>query len=701
MTEQSSLGPIQSKDSEARRRAVAALVDASGPGKIELLFEALGDDDWRVRKEAVAVAVRCAPDPDVLDALISAIGSDDNVGRHNAAVEALSEFGEAAVERLSTTLSRVGPDARKLAVEALGRSGRTSAIGALSALLADPDANVRIAVIEALGTVGASTADRVAPQLSQAFRSGKGLERTAALDAINDLGIVLDWDHLAPHFEDPSLRRAALAAAGRIPDLRIGRVLVNAVVSDDQLVSDVATLALAEYLTLSQDTLDATRRDLQRATPAERRRMLDDLGDLGGASAEVGRARLLVVAAIGGKEALDAILDVADRDDLAGNAEQAITLLGDDIGEFLVARLTSKARPGRILALQTLRDLGHQASEAHALWIARDMLAESDESALLMALEVLEEIGDEEALLLLAKRFAEFPEVVQFAAANALRAMTRRHGDCALKIVRAAREDPNRILVAIFILGELATSAPATGGEYVDYLVAALHHDVPTVRCAALSALGRMGESASVDVIAFALADEDEAVRLAAIEALGELRSDGGKAPGADRIIELIDSGKDNQGVVAAIHALGQTGDPRTLSVVGRLLRCDDAELAVAAIEVIGDSTDSRRIEVLIDSLSHPDPEVLKVALNVLAEIGGPRAQSHLAASLDHVSWDVRRLAADLLGIHGGQFAVGPLRARLAVETEPLVREALYRTLSDLDASSSSRRESLLPRTRG
>jgi len=698
MTEQSSLDPIQSKDPEARRRAVAALADSAGPRNIELLFTALGDEDWRVRKEAVAVAVQCAPNPEVLEALISAIGSDDNVGRHNAAVEALSEFGEAAVERLSKTLSCIDPDARKLAVEALGRSGRTSAIGALSALMADPDANVRIAVIEALGAVGASTADRVALQLSQAFASGEGLERVAALDAINDLAIVLDFDLLAPHFEDPTLRRAALLAAGRIPDSRIARILVSAVLTDDQLGSEVATLALSEYITLSQDTFDVARRDLERLTPKERRGILDGLSDT---SPELGRARLLVVAAIGGQEALNAILDVADHDDLAGSAEQAITLLGEDIGELLVARLASKARPGRILALQTLRGLGHQSVERHALWIARDMLEESDESTLLMALDVLEEIGDEEAFLLLAKRFAEFPEVVQFAAADALRAVTRRHSDCALRIVHAAREDQDRVLAAVFILGELVTFVRATGGEHFDYLVEALHHDVPAVRCAALSALGRMGESASVDVIAFALADEDEAVRLAAIAALGELRSESGNAPGADRIIELIDSGKDKEGKVAAIHALGQTGDPRTLAVVGKLLRDDDAELAVAAIEVIGGSTDSRRIEVLIDCLSHPDPEVLKVALNVLAEIGGPRAQTHLAASLDHVSWDVRRLAADLLGIHGGQFAVGPLRARLAVETEPLVREALYRTLSDLDASSSSRRESLLPRTRG
>ena len=68
------------------------------------------------------------------------------------------------------------------------------------------------------------------------------------------------------------------------------------------------------------------------------------------------------------------------------------------------------------------------------------------------------------------------------------------------------------------------------------------------------------------------------------------------------------------------------------------------------------------------------------------------RASAHLAACLDHEAWDVRRLAADLLGRIGGDVVVGLLRTKLAVETEPLVREALLRALGDFELSTYVRR---------
>jgi len=60
----------------------------------------------------------------------------------------------------------------------------------------------------------------------------------------------------------------------------------------------------------------------------------------------------------------------------------------------------------------------------------------------------------------------------------------------------------------------------------------------------------------------------------------------------------------------------------------------------------------------------------------------------HLGVCLDHAAWDVRRLAADLLGRSPTETALGLLRARLSIEDNPLVCEALERAL---DASGTRR----------
>ena len=76
----------------------------------------------------------------------------------------------------------------------------------------------------------------------------------------------------------------------------------------------------------------------------------------------------------------------------------------------------------------------------------------------------------------------------------------------------------------------------------------------------------------------------------------------------------------------------------------------------------------------------------------MLARESDLRAGAHLGACLDHEAWDVRRLAADLLGRIGGEVANGLLRTKLAIETEPLVREALLRALGDVEVTTYVRR---------
>jgi HEAT repeat protein len=186
----------------------------------------------------------------------------------------------------------------------------------------------------------------------------------------------------------------------------------------------------------------------------------------------------------------------------------------------------------------------------------------------------------------------------------------------------------------------------------------------------------------------FALTDEESQVRRAAVRALGHASE-----PAAiERLIDIIRVSDDMDLVVTAIRALGESDNPRALNVLRPVARGGAPIAAVAAVEAIARIQDSRRVEALIDSLSHSDVEVVKAALQMLANESDLRASTHLGACLDHEAWDVRRLAADLLGKIGGDVASRFLLSKLAVETEPLVREALLRALGDVDIPTYVRR---------
>lgn len=113
---------------------------------------------------------------------------------------------------------------------------------------------------------------------------------------------------------------------------------------------------------------------------------------------------------------------------------------------------------------------------------------------------------------------------------------------------------------------------------------------------------------------------------------------------------------------------------------------------AVFAVEALSRLVDPRRVDALIDALAHPDAEVVKAALRALAAEREARVGAHLGACLDHEAWDVRRLAADLIGRTGQTGSIGLLRAKLASETEPLVREAIQRALVEVELGGGLRR---------
>jgi HEAT repeat protein len=313
---------------------------------------------------------------------------------------------------------------------------------------------------------------------------------------------------------------------------------------------------------------------------------------------------------------------------------------------------------------------------------ARDALDDLSPEVQSEALAVLSRFGDETCIADVGRWLdPEASASTSKAAEGALRQLAHRHRAAARALAAGAKPDGAEAHAACVIIAALGLETASEVEADLGFLSAALSNPSEAVRRAALEALAEVGRSRGVDSVAFALADEELGVRRVAIAALGRIRADDGSAPGVPHLVDLIQRSQDSELVAVALRALGEAGDPHTISVLRPLTRSERPLVAVSAVEALAQLSGPKRIDALLEGLLHSDAEVVKATMLALSDAPDPRVVAHLGACLDHEAWDVRRLAADLLGRVSGEPALALLRARLVGEDSPPVQAAISRAL--------------------
>jgi HEAT repeat protein len=201
---------LSDAEPEVRRRAAQDIPSLLAPESCELLLSALGDDDWRVRKEAASVATRVEPRTAVVYAVARALAERDNIGLRNAAVEALILIGPDAVPGAIDALGRLDADGRKLAVEVLSGSPTLAGMRTLALASRDVDVNVVVAAAEGLrhaDLAGEEARELAITTLTSLLGNAHTAVRVAALDALRALDALVPWSSLEPLAVDPLLRR--------------------------------------------------------------------------------------------------------------------------------------------------------------------------------------------------------------------------------------------------------------------------------------------------------------------------------------------------------------------------------------------------------------------------------------------------------------------------------------------------------------
>lgn len=679
---------------EVRRLATQEIPSLPAPESCDLLLVALGDADWRVRKEAAAVASRIEPRTAVVFAVARALDDRDDIGLRNAVVEALVAIGPDAVPGAIDALTRLDADGRKLAVEMLAGAPTLSGMRALAKCLADPDPNVVVAAAEGLGRAhlaGDEARDLAIAALTKVLAAGDTFARLSALESLRALGEMLSWSALEPLFGDPLLRRPAIAAAGGNTTPRAVRALAEACADPSPSHSLEAVVALGRSIEEGwgdDDLLDVAAKTLRASTTARAR--LRALARQDDADPGARGAAVLALGLVRDPDDVALIADALADDAVTDRAEAALRLFGQDAVEPLLVAGRTAAPSLRGAALSMLPQLGLSSTRPGAgaaaipsgspsrepapLAAVREALSDASAEVVAPALKSLAIVGSAEDLAAVGLHVASQDPKVAGAAHAALLAIASRHLDVAR--VAATGVDPrgDAALMATLLLDALARGR-ASRPEDAEFLAIALTHREAAVRRAAIEALASLGGEDAAVAVTFSLADEEPVVAHAAIRALGRLGR-------AEQLAELAATTRDPIRIGSVLRALKDADPERAFAAARPLLRSKEAAVAAAAVEVVGAIPGEARIEALMGAADHPDHEVAKLALAQLANTGDERALASLARAIEHEAEAVRRYAAELLGQEGGVEAESMLRARLDRERSVEVRNAIMAALS-------------------
>jgi len=662
-------------DADERRRRLLSSVEFGGSAAARGILEALGDEDWRVRKEAVG-QLHSVDVALLLPGLVDAIAQGENVGLRNSAIEAVGVIGEPAVAPLVAAFDAgIGPPRRFFAA-ALGSTASLSASDALARACEDPDENLVAAAIDALARVGGPRAEEA---IRRHLRDADSFRKLAALDSLDRLAAFVPFEEIEPILGDPVVRHAALPVLGRSRSASALPILFEALSERAHGPAGRAAVAI-EHLAESSDEL-AERIAAEAVAIAEPTRVVLRKLLLAGDSS-TRRAVALVLVLARDSAAMKDVISVAADVSLSSGALFAFSNWGASAIEPLLGVVASSTGAPRGIALELAADLLASSPNdvpasiaAKTRSVVRSLLSGGDdltrEAAIrsFTAAPAPDDLTDLVALATTAR-----PEDA-IRAASAIESFVEGHRDAverALYGVDASLGGGSLCAV----LARLGTS------EAIERIVSCTSSDDSRTRRAAVLALGESGSDRVVESLALALADEDLDVRATAAMMLGRLRDRDGRAIGSERLLSAI--GHELPIVqIAAMHALVDLGEARAKDKLVALASAADSGVVATAIDALRALGDERAADVaLAAALKNGDADVMAAALRVVGDRDLDSAGEGLVrAALAHPEWTVR-LAAVATGARSAPGRV-ILTSALSTEDEPMVRRAIEDSIAE------------------
>lgn len=562
----------------------------------ELFVVALGDADWRVRKEAVTQFMRFPEAASRVVYLVEQLAHPDNAGLRNAAIEILVGLGATAIPELIKLLATANAEVRKFIVDILGEIGLSSCISELLPYLQDADDNVRYAVVETCGKLKADEA--VSALLDLLETADTGL-RFTIFEALAAIGVGVPVARIVPYSDDRLLRKAVFSCLGALGDVQALPVLVAGTADPLRKTREVALTAIGEVIkglpaevslppvvAVQSDFSSLIKEYLEHKDPVLR------------------RAACYALCLQPGRELVRKLLPLLEEDELCSDAIAVCWRMPLE----LLLELVNEIDVSDEMAQYLIFLFGELRCQAIIPQAIAGLSAESPELRYVSAL-TLGKLAVTETIPRLGDTLLDPVAEVREAAAESLQLF----GSVAAQAVLATlapyleSDDAGLRLLAVRTLASL----PAEKVE--DTLLLALKDVAAEVRCEALRSLKGGVSRRLLSGLALALTDEDADVRRLAAEAMAVFPS--------HQVLPILTHAIDDPDPwvrMAAIRAVPGGAAEEVEALVQKGLADAADPVVMAALETAVRLLPERSEAYLLSALDNPDQEVVATAVRLL-----------------------------------------------------------------------------------
>lgn len=654
---------LESGDEEARIQTVRDLAALGMHLPMALLYRAMGDVSWRVRKEAAETFLGLPRAGELAGDIVELLHAQDNAGLRNVGVDILVRLGARALPVLHEELACSDPDVRKFVLDILGEIGEPASLTVMTGALADGDRNVRAAAAENLGKLRHGEA--IAPLL-EAMEETDLLMRFTILEALGRIGQPIPLERISCYAEDPLLRKALFDCLGQI-GMAAGATLLSSGLNDRMRnVREAVVLSLGA---LHRNHPQAVTAALTREPEAADQALAECLDS---PRLPVVRAAMRLVPLVTARHCLDRLLPWLADEELGRKAAGAIIAQGRPAVVSLLRDWPKQ--PERIQAY--LCYLAAETQTEEAIEPLLDALESDNQELVLAAAHALGQLKVVAALPALTRILREGDAEPRRVAQEALGVLAEAYPEELLAVFSPLMEDPaaetRMAAIAVLCKGNFRIIRPM--------VFLALKDDSSEVRQSAVAALGSNPDIAQLDALVLALTDENADVRRVAAEVLGRLQD-----RRAVDALALALHDEDPWIRATVVRAIGHIGTDRAGTLIREAWKDPVGLVCIAALEAWFSFDPDGVFPQLIASLYHDDEEVVGAALALLVTTGRQDWLPAMAEVLiNHDHWEVRLRFAQALEQLNGTGCRELVENRLLVEGEDLVHAQLEQTLESL-----------------
>ena len=501
---------LQSNDEEARRSALQSLRGMPLAETRGMLFSVMGDESWRVRKDAVDVFVLLNPDEPAIEALLELFRDQENAGLRNSAAEAVVRLGSRAIAPLKRKVSDRDADVRKIVVDVMGLIASPEFVPALLSTLHDPDINVASAAAEQLGNIG--DIETASGLISAVIENDSIQFRFSALAAIGKLSIHLEVpDEIIKLADQDMLRKVVYECLGSVGDESACSILIQGFISPQRSSRIAAVIAWYRIYSRSTPTVrKVLEESLQEFCACETVAILIDLFDPGNIA--LSEAVIFLLGITSNMTAAETLLAAVACERLSDVAVVSLKRLASCDMNALLAFYPDAQPASRAAIFTVAGEMNYQIGDT----LIRKGLQDPYPIVRMSAVVAAGQLGLVGSIAEIAALLDDSEIEVRKAAINSLQSLT-------IFDYRTIKELADSLGNSDIVEQRCdAAILYAALGEGEPLTMFVKDTD-PSVRQTAISYVGKLHFAEAGGLLLIALVDESPDVRIAAVESLGEV----------------------------------------------------------------------------------------------------------------------------------------------------------------------------------